>query len=87
MGSRRIKKDANQNVDHDKETSSAKKRLQKAHFGSHPPVDACDPGRPRLQRSSHSAELVPRGTLQQQTCLLHSWRPEHAVTLVTIVHV
>jgi hypothetical protein len=59
MRSRRIKKDANQNVERDEEASCAKKRLQKVHFSSHPLVDACDLGRPRFQRSSHSAELVP----------------------------
>jgi hypothetical protein len=86
MGSRRIKKDANQNVDRDEEASSAKKCLQKVHFSSHPLVDACDLGRPRFRRSSHSAELVPRGTLQQQTWLPHSWQHKHVMTLSTIVH-
>ena len=49
MGSRRIKKDADQNVDRDEEASSAEKCLQEDHFGSHPFVDAvisadCAPG-------------------------------------------
>ena len=59
MGSRRIEENANQNVDGDEEASSAKKCLQEAHFRSHPLVDACDAGRPRVQPSGRSAELVP----------------------------
>src|SRR5689334_10974580 len=58
MRSRRIKKDADQNVECDEEASSAEKCLQKAHFRSHPLVDARDLGPPRFQRSSCSAELV-----------------------------
>jgi hypothetical protein len=40
MGSRRIQKNAYQNVEGDGEGSSAEKRIQKTHFGSHPLVDA-----------------------------------------------
>jgi hypothetical protein len=86
MGSRRIKKNANHNVDGDEEASSAKKRLQKNHFRSHPLVDACDPGRPRVQPSGRSPELVPSRLLQQQTWSLHPWEPKHVMPLATIGH-
>ena len=59
MRSRRIKKNPNQNVDHDEEASCAKKCPQEGHFSSHPLVDTRDLGRPRFQWPGHSAELVP----------------------------
>src|SRR5579875_4168886 len=58
MGSRRVKEDADQDVDRDEEAPFAKKCLQKVHFSSYPLVDACELGRSRFQRSSHSAGLV-----------------------------
>ena len=85
MGSRRIKKDANQNVDRDEKASFAKKSLQKFHFSSHPLVDACDLGGPRFQRSGHGTGLVPHGTLRQQTWL-PSRQHKHVMTPRIIVH-
>ena len=86
MGSRRIKKNADHNVEGDEEASSAKECLQKDHFRSHPLVDACDPGGSLVQPSGRSPELVPPRLLQQQTCSLHPWEPKHVMPLATIGH-
>ena len=86
MGSRRIKKNADQNIDRDEEASSAKKCLQKLHFRSHPLVDACNLGRPRFQRSSRSAELAPSRHTPAADLVAPTLGHTHVMTLVTIGH-
>jgi hypothetical protein len=86
MGSRRIKRNANQKVDGDEEAFSAKKCLQKLHFSSRPLVDARDPGRPRVQPSSPSPELVPSRHTPAADLVAPPWEHKHAMTLATIGH-
>ena len=86
MGSRRIKENANQNVDGDEEASSAKKCLQKAHFRSHPLVDACDPGRPLVRPPGRSPQLVPSRHTPAADLVAPPREHKHVMMLATIGH-
>ena len=83
MRSRRVKEDANQNVDRDKDASCAKKCLQKVHFSSYPLEDTCDLVRPR---STHSAQLVLSWHDPAGDAVAPRLAHKRATTLSTVVH-